>query len=100
MCPFAMEVDLFNFPNRFIKERQVDPWVLRQFSEMESLLNEIVENEMMILEKESQSNQGGSDSAKEVIDLFDVFESVDRSKYPVLWDILLRVMANTPTSGS
>ena len=29
-CPFIVEVELFLIPDRFIKERQINPWFLRK----------------------------------------------------------------------
>ena len=42
-CPFLMEVDLFNFPDNFIKGRRINEWFLRTFQKMESFLKEMVE---------------------------------------------------------
>ena len=42
----------------------------------------------------------GHDDNKTVITLMDVFKVVDRNKYPVLWDVVLRVLSYTPTSVS
>ena len=99
-CPFAMEVDLFFFPDQFIKCRQINPWFLRQFSEMELLMKEIVENERMVVKKTTASKQDGQDVKDSIIDLSDVFKCVDKGKYPELWDIFLRTMTYIPTSVS
>ena len=99
-CPFVMEIDLFNFPDQFIRERKINEWFLRQFSEMDVLLKQIVENEKTIIEKAELSKLERQDVNTKCINLVDVFKVVDRTKFPVLWDIVLRVLSYTPTSVS
>ena len=98
--PFMMEVDLFNFTDRFIKDRQINMWFVNTFHEMEAFLTEVVENERMILEKAPLSKQDRQEKNNDIVTLFDVFKVVDRTKYPVLWDVVLRVLTYTPTSVS
>ena len=100
MCPYLMEVNLFNFPDLFIKKREINPWFLRQFHEVDGVLKEIVQNEIAIKQKTTLTRQGALDKNQRVITLFEVFKVVDPRKYPVLWDVVLRVMSYTPTSVS
>ena len=100
-CVFLMEVDLFEFPDCFIKTRQINPWFIRQYPEVQRLLMEIVENERSIFEmasKEKPENEDDHDGKG--ITLFDVFRVVDQTKYPFLWGTVLRVLSYTPTSVS
>ena len=99
-CPFSMEVDLFNFPESFIKTRQINPWFLEQFHEVGDILNEIVKQETTIQEKTSSTKPDGQNDIKGFITLYEVFKVVDRTKFPILWDVVLRVLSYIPTSVS
>ena len=98
MCPFVMEVDLFNSPDRFIRERRVNPYFLRVFLDMAGLLKEIVENERLIAEYHCLSKGKTQELNESIITLFEVFKVVDKMKYPELCDIVLRVLSYMPTS--
>ena len=51
-CPFVMEVDLFTFPDGFIKRREINPYFLGGgFPEVEVILNEILGNEKQLQKK-------------------------------------------------
>ena len=95
-----MEVDLFNFPESFIKTRQINPWIQEQFHEVGDVLNEIVKQETTIQEKASSTKPDGENANKSFITLYEVFKVVDRRKFPVLWDVVLRVLSYIPTSVS
>ena len=95
-----MEVDLFNFPESFIKTRQINPWIQEQFHEVGDVLNEIVKQETTIQEKASSTKPDGENANKSFITLYDVFKVVDRREFPVLWDVVLRVLSYYPTSVS
>ena len=62
---------------------------------------EIVEKEREIVESASDVNKDSEDEVKEnVITLVDVFKVVDKTQFPFLWDVVLRVLSYTPTSVS
>ena len=96
-----MEVDLYNFPDRFIKERHINEWFLKKFAEVQGILKEIVEKEREIVESSSSRNKDDENEVDEhVITLMDVFRVVERRKYPFLWNSVLCVLSYIPTSVS
>ena len=52
------------------------------------------------MEKASLTKQVEQENYNNAITLFDVFKVVDRTRFQVLWDIVLRVLTYTPTSVS
>ena len=99
-CPFEMEVDLFTFPDGFIKRREINPYFIRGgFPEVEGILKEIVENKKTVTEKMRQIKDDEV-RRESTITLFDVFTVVVRTRYPFLWDMVLRVLSYIPTSVS
>ena len=83
-CPFMMEVDLFNFPDSFIKERQINMWFVRTFPEMDGVVKEIIEKERMIVEKATLTKQVEQEHYNNAMTLFDVFKVVDRTRFRCL----------------
>ena len=58
---------------------------------MDGVVKEIVEKERMIVEEATLTKQVEQEHDNNAITLFDVFKVVDRTRFPVLWDIVLRV---------
>ena len=93
---------MFNYPDRLLKEGQINPWFLRaDFPEVPQIAKDIVENKRMIVEVASKENRGGEmDDKNDLITLFDVFRVVDKTRFPFLWETVLRVFSYIPTSVS
>ena len=72
-----------------------------EFPEVKRIVNEIVENERIIVQRASVAKpDNDNDDNETLITLFDVFGVVDQTQFPFLWDVVLRVLSYTPTSVS
>ena len=60
---------------------------------MDSLLKQIVENEKTIIEKAELSILERQYVNTKWINLVDVFKVVDRTSFPILWDVVLRTLS-------
>ena len=69
------------------------------FPEVEIILKEIMGNERTRTEimRRFKDDQVDKDSP---ITLFDVFSVVEKTQFPILWEIVLRVLSSIPTSVS
>ena len=103
ICPLYVTVGIFLFPDDLIRQRKINHcFVSGQFPEIQRIANEIVENEAQIVRSFHATSlvvEGGN-AANRSISLLDVFKVIDRTSYPFLWDIVLKIVTVMPTSVS
>ena len=101
-CPLFELVGLFIFPDDLIKRREINPFFMSgKYPEVPLVAREIVEKEEAIRRVAVYLTVRRGEGPQTVIyTLHDVFQILEKDKYPGLWNLTRRVMSITPTSAS
>ena len=101
-CPLFELVGLFLFPDDLIKKRQINTlFITGKYPEVPIIAREILVKEEMFKRKTVHSTERTDVTDEtDILTLGDVFQIVERDKYPHLWSLTRRVMSVIPTSTS
>ena len=98
-CPFLPPMGVFLIPDDLIKHGRINEYFVGgRFPEIERFAREIVERKEEIVRNVESSND--AHQASKPITLLDVFQILNRTSYPFLWDVVLRAVAVLPTTAS
>ena len=92
---------MYLFQDDLIKKRLINPlFISGKYPEVPLMAREILDKEVMFIIKNGQSTEMTDSFIKtEILTLSDVFQKIEREKYPQLWN-LTRLISVTPTSTS
>ena len=101
-CPLYELVGVYLFQDDLIKKRLINPlFISGKYPEVPLLAREILDKEEMFRNKTGQSTERTEKFLEtEILTLSDVFQKIEKDKYPHLWNLTRRLISVTPTSTS
>ena len=100
-CPLFLMVEIFMFPDMFIKQRTINPFfVSGRFPEINRIVHEVINNEECIINavNSTDNDEVRGELKLKTITLLDVFNTIKPDGYPFLWDITMKALTIQPTS--
>ena len=94
-CPINESVGLFPFPDDLLKKHQINHlFVGGKYPEVQLMAREIIEKRTdFVSSRPTRWQENEPTTQTTIITLQDAFKTIKREHYPLLWNVMVRVMS-------